>query len=372
MAGQNLIAMVGGDWIGENFNVGGDAVLDVGENWIYDLINADGTLEAVIGNDVEATEFTVGDDAVLTVGGDMDVVKMDIGGSLDADIDNTFTFDNLTASSVGISAGSINMGQIQTGNAQISASGEIRNNGSMINASTLSMTAGGSIGANGPIQLNVEKIERVTGGGDVTIVQTKSGPSPIGLLSAGGSLDVSVPNGGLVDGNGPDLNLRSGLDTTVNAQYIGEAVDALEVEIGGNLFVDGAGLAGDDLETASRIFVNVNGTILGQGFRIQYIGDVAIPGFAIFNGQALLGNQLLLAEVFRTEAFVSENPAFQSSEGVFSDPVFIYLYIPVVEVGRLGIDFILAGEAQVNADPEMPPEAKRTIKIGGTERPFIR
>jgi hypothetical protein len=44
----------------------------------------------------------------------------------------------------------------------------------------------------------------------------------------------------------------------------------------------------------------------------------------------------------------------------------------ISEAWNLFLDYILYGQAQVTADPELPPEAKRTIKIGGGEKPYSR
>ena len=78
------------------------------------------------------------------------------------------------------------------------------------------------------------------------------------------------------------------------------------------------------------------------------------------------------AEMARAEAFVVETPEIKSPQGVFGDPYFIHLYMQISEAWNLFLDFILFGEADVTADPEMPEEAKRTIKIGGTEKPYAR
>ena len=69
---------------------------------------------------------------------------------------------------------------------------------------------------------------------------------------------------------------------------------------------------------------------------------------------------------------MEKNKEIKSPQGVFGDPYFIHLYMQISEAWNLFLDFILFGEAQVNADPEMPPDAKRTIKIGGTEKPYAR
>ena len=408
LANINLDAVIGGSLVGTSFRVNSDANLDVGGDWVYDTVVVGNSLDAVIDGRTQAGNFsagtmildsgsaeidnldvsrdstavigadmilgdgTVGGDADWTTGGNLDIVELSVDGSLLASVDGTLSFEEMTAGNVEIDAGAIDLGRLTTGSAQISAGGAINNNGAFITASTLNMTAGGNIGSNGSIPMNVGTIQTLSGGGNVDITQLASGDTLIGLLRAGGTLVVSVPNGGLVDNNGDGLNIASGGDSRFNAQYLGTVADALEVDIGGNLFVDGAGLSGKDLPSQVRVFVNVVGDIAGAGRRIQYIGDVSIPGLVFLNGQLLLGDQFLLLEVARTEAFVVETPEIKSPQGVFGNPYFIHLYMQISEAWNLFLDFILFGEAQVNADPEMPPDAKRTIKIGGTEKPYAR
>lgn len=174
-----------------------------------------------------------------------------------------------------------------------------------------------------------------------------------------------------MDKNGPDLNLVSGGDTRLDGFFFGTVSDALEVDVGGTIFMDGPGLDGN-FENPWLIFGNFDGIVVGGIPKIIYGGDVRIPGLVLLNGQLLLGSQAILIEVARAEAFVVETPEIKSPQGVFGDPYFIHLYMQISEAWNLFIDFILFGEADVTADPEMPEEAKRTIKIGGTEKPYAR
>jgi hypothetical protein len=118
--------------------------------------------------------------------------------------------------------------------------------------------------------------------------------------------------------------------------------------------------------------VNLEGTIAVLDRSIQFLGLEEISGLVLFNGQLLLGNQSILIEIFRTEAFVVETPEIRSPQGVFGDPYFIHVYLQVSEAWNLFLDFILFGEAEVNADEEMPKAARQTIDIGGTAKPFSR
>jgi len=85
-------------------------------------------------------------------------------------------------------------------------------------------------------------IDLISGGGNVEVTQLRAGQTPVGLLRAGNELTVRVPNGGLVDKNGPALNLESGGDANLDGQFFGTAEDALEVAIGGKVLRDDDGL----------------------------------------------------------------------------------------------------------------------------------
>jgi hypothetical protein len=413
LASGNLLAMVGNDFMGTTMDVGNDATLDVGGTWMYDTVNIGGLLTAVVGgetkinayagNQVDLTsgsatfgtidttgpflanidsDMTIdsanfGDDTEINAGGNVDVIDMTVNGSLLTSIDRAFTFDNLTGSRMNIGAGTLNLGRLSGTDVSLAIGGNINNRGAFIRASSINMTAGGNIGGGRAIPMNVGRINDIVGGGDVNIRQEKPGETPIGRLQAGGTLTVDVPQGGLVDGNtdlldNSGFNLVSGANTDLNGQFFGTVQNALEVNVGGNIRIDGAGLSGDQLENQARVFGNFVGDILGGGRSIQYLGNVPIPGLVFLNAQLLLGDQFILEEVARTEAFVVETPEIRSPEGVFGDPYFIHLYMQISEAWNLFLDFILFGEAQVNADPEMPPDAKRTIKIGGAEKPYSR
>ncbi len=387
-ANQNLLAMVGGSFAGNSFGVGNEAVLDIGGDWDYETGEVGGLVTAMVGGETRFGELTAGDlelitgsadfealivnnDADIESLGNMNANILDIGGEARFDIGGAFTFDDFEAGNIDVDAGRINMGRVRTGSARFAGS-SIVDNGSMVIANSVFLTAGGDIGSAGsPIQLDVAMIDLISGGGDVTIVQNKAGETPSGLLKAGGALDVSVPNGGLVDKNGPDLNLVSGGDTRLDGFFFGTVSDALEVDVGGNIFMDGPGRDGN-FENPGQIFGNFDGIVVGGIPKITYGGDVRIPGLVLLNGQLLLGSQAILIEVARTEAFVVETPEIKSPQGVFGDPYFIHLYMQISEAWNLFLDFILFGEADVTADPEMPEEAKRTIKIGGTEKPYAR
>lgn len=387
-ANQNLLAMVGGNFAGNSFGVGNEAVLDIGGDWDYETGNVGGLVTAMVDGQTRFGELTAGElelitgsadfgalivnnNAVIESLGDMNATILDIGGQALFDIGGSFTFDVFDAGNIDVDAGRINMGRVRTSTARFAGS-SIVDNGSLVVANSLFLTAGGDIGSEGsPIQLDVAMIDLITGGGNVTIAQNRSGETPIGLIRAGGALNVSVPSGGLVDKNGPELNLASGGDTRLNGLFFGTVSDALEVEVGGNIFMNGAGLDGDT-ENPGRIFGHFEGIVAGGIPKITYVGDVSIPGLVLLNGQLLLGSQAILIEVARTEAFVVETPEIKSPQGVFGDPYFIHLYMQISEAWNLFLDFILFGEADVTADPEMPEEAKRTIKIGGTEKPYAR
>ena len=347
---------VGGDFNVDEFDVGTLDLLQVGGNALVGVFTVENTARIDIRGGYQGGILDVGGNADVDVGGTMSLNTMNVGGSADvnsggmdvSDINvggslrvNTgnLRFDQMRAGRVDVNAGSIEMGRVDTGSARFEARGAIRDNNSEVTASSLTMS-GSTIGTEGsPIVLNASRIDSVSGRGDVFIRQIKSGDTPIGLLSAGGKLVVDVPSGGLSDANGDALNIQSAGLSRFNAQYLGTSQDALEVNIGDALYLDGAGLSGITPELKARIFANLFGTIEGSdGRRIFYIGDVPIPGFVLLNGQILLGDQQLLAEVFRSEAFIVETPEIKSPEGVFGGPYFIHVYMQISEAWNLFLD----------------------------------
>ena len=86
----------------------------------------------------------------------------------------------------------------------------------------------------------------------------------------------------------------------------------------------------------------------------------------IQNNQVVGGEEGVMREIFRTEAFFVETPELKSRQGVFGSPYFLHNLMQISEPVALGlIDYALYGQAQVNADPDLPPAAKRTIPKGG-------
>jgi hypothetical protein len=291
-----------------------------------DGIHSAGFLELSVENNLAGNTVSAGGDADIDVGGNVDIGLLSAGGDLDADIGGRLSFGRIRAGNTDVNAAEIRMSSVDVaGKARFRAGGSIIDNGSDLRAGDVVLLAGGSIGNGAPIRLNVANIDTVEAGGNVNIVQTRSGDTPLGLLSAGGSLSVSVPSGGLIDRNGGALNLRAA-SANIDARRLGTLADPLEVDIGpANLKVNGAGLSGDDTAD-DYVFVNLSGDIdIVNGHAIDYLGRLPIPGFVILNGQIIGGKPWLLQRVFRAEAFLSETleasqPGTAPDERYFLEP----------------------------------------------------
>jgi hypothetical protein len=363
----------GGALSGDTVEIGGNGTFSVGGTFQYNTVDIGGSADITAGGSLLVSgSFRSGANALLAIDGDTAITAIDAGGTFDLTGGGDFTFDQLVAVGADVSVGgNVAMGTVSLGGGSaVFSAGSISDNNSMINAGTVTLTAGGSIGAGGAIELNVARVLGISGGGDVSIVQNRAGSTPIGLLSAGGQLTIVVPNGGLVDGNADTLD-NNGYNlvadgANVSAEWIGERTNPLEVKIGsGGLFVDS--VSGKEYDTG-YIWAHLDGTVNEKetGYQVRY--DYPVPGLIIFNNQIVGGDEAILREVFRTEAFLVETPELKSKQGVFGSPYFLNSYLQISEPVAMGIvDYVLAGQAEITVTPAeaMPPGAKRSMGKGG-------
>ncbi len=334
-----------------------------------DLMEATrGNLDLRVGGDYYGDTIRAGQNIRATIGDDMDINKMQAGGDIDMKLGGNLTFNLMEADDIFVRSakGSINMGRVNANDlARFEAGHAIHDNGSYIRAGRVILIAGEDIGDNSPIKMSVGRIVTIQAGGNIRIVQNKGGATPVGLISAGGRAEVSVPNGGLIDDNGSGLNIEAE-SASFNAQYLGTLADPLEVNIGsGNLEVDGAGLNGDDLPE-DYIFVHLNGNVdLDNGKRVDYIGALPIPGLVILNGQVIGGDDALLREIYRHQAWMQEVPVIAMPEGVFGEPYFVDMTTPTREAWEIFIHHILRGQSEITTkDKELEKKATQKINVG--------
>lgn len=345
---------VNGDFGGNRVVAGGDAVVAVGGSVNeLDLLQAGGNIDLTVGDDYSGKEILA-------------------GGDLTADIGGTFEFDLIEADNVLVDAGDIYMSRvIAGGEAEFNSTGTIFDDESYIRARDVILTAREDIGPNRPIQLDVNQIDIIEAGGNATFVQQRPGDTLVNRLEAGGRLSGSFPNGGIIDRNGGDRNIIAG-SAYLDAEHMGTLTDPLEVAIGpGNLQVNGGGLSGADTPE-DYLFVHMNGTIgKANDRKIDYVGDLEIPGFIIFNGQILGGKDYLLRRFARGYAFLTDAPVIARPEGYLDAPWFITMDSPTTESWEIFLHYIQRDQAEISAGAKMlPAGAPLRIRIGESSRPF--
>ena len=101
------------------------------------------------------------------------------------------------------------------------------------------------------------------------------------------------------------------------------------------------------------VWVHVKGDV---GNEVKPDFNSTVPGLIIHNNQIVGGDDAVMRDIFRTEAFYVETPELKSKYGVFGSPYFLHPYLQISEPAGGGlIDYTLDGEAKVNADTNMPP-----------------
>lgn len=344
----------------------------VEDNLSGDVVEAGADAVVIVNGSVTGLDLLkAGGNIDLTVRGSYTGNEILAGGNLNAEIGGTLRFDLIEADNGFVKAGDIYMSRVIIGNeADFRSTGTIFDDESYVQARDLIMTAREDIGPNRAIQLNVQEIDIIEAGGDATFVQQKNGDTLVNRLKAGGRLDATFEQGGILDRNGLERNILA-TSAIVDSRHMGTLTDPLEVGIGaGNLQVNGAGLSGKET-TDDYIFVHLNGEIGKQDTRkIDYVGDVQIPGFIIFNGQVLGGKDFLLRRFARAYAFLTETPAIIRPEGYLGQPWFITAETPTTESWEIFIHYILRGQAEIGSEGVLPTDAAGKVRIGRSSKPF--
>lgn len=327
---------VGANLGGNVINVGNDAIIDVNGS-----VNGLDTLQA-------------GGNILLTVSGNYVGNDIIAGGDLDATIGGDLEFDLISAGRVDIIARNIYMSRVIARNfANFRVGQTVFDDESLITAPDIIMIAGRDIGPNGSINMNVGRIDTIQAGGNMDITQLKQGDTFVNRLQAGGNMRVSLPNGGLVDRNGTAENLISS-SATINARYIGTLSDPMEVRIvPGNLKVDGAGLSGEDTPEG-YVWIHLEGEIGKVNDRkIDYIGNLKIPGLIIYNNVILGGKDEILRRFKRGDAFLSQVARLTGPQGILgTEHYFLDMEQPGVGGWNIHIHYIVREMADISGLPE--------------------
>ncbi|MBR4611287.1 MAG: hypothetical protein IKO40_01090, partial [Kiritimatiellae bacterium] len=240
----------------------------------------------------------------------------------------------LKADAGGIDAGRATVG----GKADINSRGSINDNGSQINARSLTMTASGNIGSSGkPINFQTKTIEKISGNNVYLNDTTKNDHVSLGTIEARGDLSLTAKDiggangtgGGYLDNNGNAANLVSVGNMSLDVGgYLGDASDPLELTAGGDLTLDGGNM---NLNPALLIHLIFNGKLLGGlTYKWPY-------GFVIDKGVFVAGNQQKIREINRALAFTVNTPELKSTQGVFGEPAFIHQGMAVSDATSMGI-----------------------------------
>ena len=307
-----------------------------------DVLDVARQLDLDAGGQARIGTFTVGGAADVNVGGGLSGQTMQLGsgnikagGELNYATINSgnliinagsMTFDSLTAPTVTANTGgNIAMGTVNVPTANFTAGGAIVDNNSRLNVNTLTMSAGRDIGSSAkPINLNTPTINRITSGGDIYIIQNSPGLSSLGLISAAGGFDITVPDGGFRNGNGGAVNLQAGASSRLYVHdtvgtWGGDNPITIQVRDGQmtieayNRFVDPA--------NPGRPWMVFEGSLPDDS--VFYQGETEIPGLVILNGRVIAGGSDILRELYRTQAYEVNNPELKSKQGIFGSPLFI-------------------------------------------------
>jgi len=353
VAGQ-LVFDIGANLGGNVITVGENAIINVnGSVNNLDLVDVEGNIFMDVNGSVNGLgTLQAGDNILLTVGGRYIGDNIFAGGDLDAVIGGSLEFDQIEAGRVDIRAGDIYMSELTARNfAFIQSRGTIFDDDSLITAPDIIMTASRDIGPNAPIQMNVNRIDTIQAGGNMSIIQLKPGDTLVNRLQAGGNMNVSLPNGGIVDRNGTGQNLISS-SATINSHYLGTLADPLEVNIvPGNLKVDST-LSGEDTPEG-YVWIHLEGEIGKVGDRtIDFIGNKKIPGLIIHNNVILGGKDEILRRFKRGDAFLGQVPRLTTPEGYLGTThYFLDMRQPGNEGWNILVHYIVEEMAEIQGLP---------------------
>jgi len=184
----------------------------------------------------------------------------------------------------------------------------------------------------------------------------------INTINAGNYLSLLVPNGQILDAQN-DGGLAQGAIVNItaanalfDAEQIGTRSNPLDLNIPGTITLRNSSLLPTDPGYVWAHLSNVANNQEGGFVLPDY--SFTVPGLVIQNNQVVGGEEGVMREIFRTEAFYVETPELKSRQGVFGSPYFLHTYLQISEQVALGlIDYALFGQASVNPDPDMPPES---------------
>ncbi|HMP71802.1 MAG TPA: filamentous hemagglutinin N-terminal domain-containing protein [Kiritimatiellia bacterium] len=364
--------------------------LDVGGNLNGNFVQAAGNIDLNVRGSVNGLDtLRAGGNIRATVGGDYTGREIFAGGDLNAVIGGDLRFDTMEAGRIFVQARNIYMSRVVARRfAEFRARQNIFDARSLVTTPDIIMIAGTTIGENAAIQLNAQRIDTIQGGGNVRIVQIKAGDTPFNLLQAGGTLNVSVPNGGLSDRrNNNQVNIVAS-QGIISAHYMGTLENPLDVRIGpGNLLVDGGTLSGRDTPDG-YIFIHMNGEIGKVGGRtFDFIGAKQIPGLIIYNSRIMGGKDDILRRFKRAYGWLGEAERIAGPEGQWSDNLYFRTLLqPTGDSWETFIHYIIRDQAEISgedgllpatADKEKPgtsepPKAKTTEEAKGTPLAVLR
>jgi len=344
-AGNNIqLENVGGDFTATDVRAGGEIDANVGGGFTADTVTSGGPTTATVGGATTVQTLSTGGKLTADIGGAATLKEADIGGDAELKVGGALTFDTMEADDVKVNAGSINMGKLNAGTAELAARGSINDNSSLVRVRSLTMTAGGDIGSAGkPINTEISsRIERISGKNIYLHEQSTGHDILLGTIDASGHLSLTAPRIGLPDGlhgyldaNGDSLNLVAG--------------DGLELDLGGRM-----GTAGDPMEAqVNGQWTILNGELEGTPMSYiyivmgeteysdtpEYVGTIAIPGLVIVNGRPVLGHPDLLRKIYSALAFSVDTPELKSTQGIFGSPLFLHTDLALFNAGETGVDY---------------------------------
>ncbi len=352
--------LVSGDARVTSFRVGGDIVLaDIGgtfgEGALLDV--GGGINQLNVGGDFVYETVNVGDAAQMDVGGAGEFNEMTIGDKLTATFGGNFKAQTLKTGPLDLKARAIDIrrGEVR-GAAKLKGSSWKSND---FRARTLRGEFGG--GSVQVVNLDVNQIDLLRGG-LIDVGSRRTAPIYVERIQ-GGDVTLKIPGSGLLSAH-DNTDTKSNYNIianklTVQAQFVGRRGNPMSIDVAGKLDFKSPG--GEPMAPG---FLWLHGVGDLNSSMVDY--DVPPYGLLIFNSQVIGGDEGIMREIQRTEAFAVETPELKSRQGVFGSPYFLHSYLQISEPVALGIvDYILYGQASITADPvQMPREAKRLISFG--------
>ena len=344
-AGNNIqLENVGGDFTATDVRAGGEIDANVGGGFTADTVTSGGPMTATVGGATTVQTLSTGGKLTADIGGAATLKEADIGGDAEIKVGGALTFDTMEADDVKVNAGSINMGKLNAGTAELAARGSINDNSSLVRVRSLTMTAGGDIGsASKPINTEISsRIERISGKNIYLHEQSTGHDILLGTIDASGHLSLTAPRIGLPDGlhgyldaNGDSLNLVAGDGLELNlGGRMGTAGDPMEAQVNGQWTILNGELEGTPM---SYIYIVMGETEYSD--TPEYVGTIAIPGLVIVNGRPVLGHPDLLRKIYSALAFSVDTPELKSTQGIFGSPLFLHTDLALFNAGETGVDY---------------------------------